>query len=104
MGPDAAGLTQIENLFKQIISIVAGGGFIALLVMVVWAGFKYLMSGGDPKSVAAAHQTVTWALLGMVFMIVGSSILQLIPAFTGIDVTIFDIKTLCGGATLPFCK
>lgn len=97
MGPDAAGLKQIEDIFKNVISIIAGGGFIALLVMLVWAGFKYLMSGGDPKSVASAHQTVTWALLGIVFMIVAWLILQLIAAFTGIDVLCFNIDVLDTG-------
>lgn len=94
MGPDPAGLDQIEQVFSSVISVIVGLGFIALLVMIVFAGFKYLMSGGDPKAIAAAHQTVTWALLGIIFMAFAWLMLQLIKAFTGIDVTIFNIKTL----------
>lgn len=104
MGPDAAGLTQIEAVFKNFISVVVGIGFIALLVLLIWAGFKYLMSGGDPKSVASAHQIVTWAALGVVFMAVAWLILQLIRNFTGIDVTIFDIKTLCNVGGKDWCS
>ncbi|MBI3103500.1 hypothetical protein HYZ05_01010 [Candidatus Daviesbacteria bacterium] len=95
MGPPPAGLEQIEQVFSSVVSVIVGLGFIVLLVMLIWAGFKYLMSGGEPKAVSAAHQTVTWALLGMVFMALAWLILQLIKAFTGIDVTFFDIKTLC---------
>lgn len=94
MGPDAAGLDQIEKIFSNVISVIVGLGFIALLVMLTSAGFKYLMSGGEPKAVQAAHQTVTWALLGMVFMAVAWLILQLIKAFTGVDVTTFNMKIL----------
>ena len=94
MGPPPAGLKEIEDVFKNVVSVVVGLGFIALLVMLIWAGFKYLTSGGEPKAIQSAHQTVTWALLGVVFMAVAWIILQLIKAFTGIDVTIFDIKVL----------
>ena len=94
LGPDAAGLTQIEQVFTNVISVAVGLGFIALLVMLVMAGFKYLTSAGEPKAVQSAHQTVTWALLGIVFMALAWLILQLIHAFTGVDVTFFNIRTL----------
>ncbi len=88
-GPPAAGLNQIEQVFSSVISVMVGLGFIALLVMLIFAGFKYLMSGGEPKAVAAAHQTVTWAILGIIFMAFAWLILQLIKVFTGVDVTTF---------------
>lgn len=94
LGPDAAGLTQIEQVFSSVISVIAGLGFVALLVMVILAGFKYLTSGGEPKAVQQAHQTITWALLGVVFMAIAWLILQLIYAFTGVDVTKFNTKVL----------
>lgn len=94
MNPPPAGLDQLEATFKSIVSVVVGIGFIALLAMLVWAGFKYLTSGGEPKIIQQAHQTVTWALLGMVFMIIAWIVLQLIKAFTGVDVTVFDLNVL----------
>lgn len=104
--PCPAGLEQIEVVFSNVISVVVGLGFVAMLVTLVMAGIKYLTSGGDPKAIAAAHQAVTWALLGVVFMAIAWLILQLIHTFTGIDVTIFNIKALCGipGDLLKFCK
>jgi len=69
------------------------------------AGFKYLTSGGEPKAIQSAHHTLTWALLGIFFMIIAWLILQLIFSFTGIDVTVFNIKVLCkeGNDLLKFC-
>lgn len=93
-GPDPAGLNEIEQVFGSIISVIVGLGFVVLLVMLVWAGIKYLTSGGEPKAVQSAHQTVSWALLGIVFMAIAWLILQLIKVFTGIDVTVFNIKVL----------
>ena len=94
MGPDAAGLQQIEDVFKNIILVFVGLGFIAMLVMLVMAGIKYLTSGGEPKAIQSAHQTVTWALLGVLFLAIAWIILQLIHTFTGINVTNFNIRTL----------
>lgn len=103
MGPDAAGLDQIEEMVGKVISVVVGLGFIAMLVTLIFAGFKYLTSGGEPKAIQAAHQAFTWALLGVVFMAIAWLVLQLIESFTGVNVTAFDIKTLCGDA-FEFCK
>ena len=99
-----AGLDQIEQVFSNVISVMVGLGFIAMLMLLVFAGFKYLTSGGEPKAIQAAHQTATWALLGVIFMAVAWLILQLIENFTGVKVTVFDIKALCGGAGFPWCQ
>lgn len=90
-----AGLTQIENTFSNFVSISVGLAFVALLVMAIFAGFKYLISAGEPKAVSAAHQTLMWALLGIFFMAIAWIILLLIKEFTGVDVFIFDVKSLC---------
>lgn len=103
MGPDPAGLNEFEDIVRNVISVIVGLGFIALLVMVIMAGLKYLTSGGEPKAVQSAHYTLSWALLGLLFMIVAWLVLQLIKAFTGIDVTIFDIKTLCNFNNKNWC-
>lgn len=95
-GPDAAGLTQIEAVFSRVISLFVGGAFVALFVVLVWAGIKFLTSGGDPKALEAARNTVTWALLGILFLAIAWLILQLIAAFTGIEgLKTFDVGKLC---------
>lgn len=103
MGPPPAGLTEIEDIFSQFITVVVGLAFVALLVLLLWAGVKYITSGGEPKAVQAAHLIVTWALLGILFLAIAWLILQLIGAFTGVHVTVFDVRTLCG-ATGQFCS
>lgn len=97
----AAGLDEIQQVFSSVVSVVVGLAFIAMLFLLITGGFKYLTSGGEPKALQNAHQTVTWALLGIFFMAVAWLLLQLIHAFTGIDVTIFNVKALCGNG--KFC-
>lgn len=103
-GPSPAGLTQLEGVFSAVISSVVGLAFITLLILLVWSGFKFLMSGGEPKAIASARDTMTWAMLGVVFLVLAWIILQLIHSFTGIDVTVFDLRTLCGTGGTQFCS
>lgn len=94
LGECPPGLDQIEGVVKNVLSVIVGLAFVAMLVMLLIAGIRYLTSAGEPKAVQSAHNTVTWALLGIVFMAIAWLILQLVKTFTGIDVTIFNIKAL----------
>jgi hypothetical protein len=89
MNPPAAGVQQLSDLIVRIISLSVGLAFIALTVVLFWAGIKFLTSGGDQKAISAAQQAFTWALLGVLFLALAWLILRLIHAFTGVDVTQF---------------
>lgn len=104
MGPDAAGLTDITNIFDRIVEVSVTLAFIALFLLLIWGGFKFVISGGDKESLKAASLTITWALLGMLFLVLAWLALRLIALFTGyesgaLNLTIFDIRELCN-ATL----
>lgn len=99
-----AGLEKIRELIERLVGISVGLGFVAMFAMIVWAGFKYLTSGGEPKQIQAAHQVVTWAFLGVIFLAIGWLILQLIELVTGAKVTIFDIGTLCQAVNKDWCN
>lgn len=93
-GPDPAGLTQIEEVFKRVLQVSVGLAFVALLVVLVVASFKFLTSGGEPKAIASARDAMTWAFLGVLFLAIGWLVLLLIKEITGVDVTIFNVKIL----------
>lgn len=91
MGPEPAGVVQLQALVARIISLLVGIGFIVVVVMLVTAGIKYITSGGDQKSLQAASNTITWALLGIAFMVLIWIFVKVIQAFTGVNVTSFCI-------------
>ena len=89
MGP--TGITQLNQLVLRIINLSVEAAFIVLLIMLVIAGVKYLISAGEPKAIQSANSAVTWALLGIVFLVVAWLVLRLVEAFTGVPVTKFCI-------------
>lgn len=95
LGCDPAGVDAIETLFARIINISLGAAFVALVIVLIVAGIKYITSGGDAKALSSAHSAVTWALLGFLFLALAWLIVQLIAAFTGIEaLKTFDLKVL----------
>ena len=97
MGPDAAGVTQLQELIQRIIALSAGLAFMILTIMLVYAGIRFITSNGETKNIQLAQQTATWAILGIVFLVMAWLILKLIEAFTGVPVTQFclDFRPYC---------
>lgn len=84
----AAGLPQIQELITRLINISVTLAFMALTVWLVWSAIKFFItSGGDPKALAHAWGSVTWAFMGLFFMVLAYLILKLIVAVTGAEVT-----------------
>lgn len=79
----------IGNVLPVVLRLIGIGTFF----MIIWGGFKYLTSGGDPKATEAAQNTITYGIIGLVVAIAAWIILNLIKYFTGADVTTFRITT-----------
>lgn len=87
----AAGITQLQQLFLRILNLIIPTAFIILTIMLIIGGIRYLVSGGDSKAIQQATQTMTWALLGILFLALAWVVLLIIKAFTGVDVTTFNL-------------
>lgn len=91
LGPEPAGVIQLQQLFLRIINLIVGLAFLSLIAVVFWGGFKLLMSSGEAKKVESGRETLLWGLWGLMFMVLGFITLRIIEAFTGVKVTQFCI-------------
>ncbi|OGG20588.1 hypothetical protein A3D03_01065 [Candidatus Gottesmanbacteria bacterium RIFCSPHIGHO2_02_FULL_40_13] len=92
-GVDIPTIQCLEIVFSNILYVAVGLAVLALFVMFLVGGFKYLTSGGDPKATTAAQQTLTYAVLGLGLMAIAFLIFKIIESFTGVNVTTFSIPT-----------
>lgn len=90
-GVDVPTLKCLEGVYKQILGIIVSLAILALFVMLLVGGFKFLTSGGDPKATAGAKQTMTYAIMGIALMAVAYLIFRLIEFYLGIQITVFTI-------------
>lgn len=51
--------------FIQITSNIAGLAFVVCALMVVWAGYQMVFSGGNEEKITAGRTILLWALVGM---------------------------------------
>jgi len=75
----------IENLLKPLPALIA----LAALIMLILSGIRLTLSGSDPKAMASAWQTFTWAIIGIILLAGAWLILIAIEKFTGAPVTNF---------------
>lgn len=100
MGPSGigpSGIMQLQDMVIRVLGLAVSLGFVALTVMLVIGGIKYLTSGGEPKAVSSAQQTITWALLGMLFFAIAFVALRIVGSLTGYggDITKICLKFDC---------
>lgn len=88
---DIAKISDLQDVFKNVVSAAMGFAGIVLFVLLLVGGFKYITSGGDPKATESAQKTITYAIMGLVLILVSYLILVLIRTITGVNVTEFKI-------------
>jgi len=89
--PEVADFSGLETIVSNFLGLALVLGGMLAVVMIFFGGFKYITSRGDPKAVDSARLTLTWAIAGLVGIIVAFLILRLIRDIAGVDVTIFRI-------------
>ncbi|OGH02884.1 MAG: hypothetical protein A2798_00445 [Candidatus Levybacteria bacterium RIFCSPHIGHO2_01_FULL_37_17] len=95
--PDALGaasLSCLPMIFGVIVfwTLVFAG--IVALVILIYTGYKFLTSGGDPKSADAARKTFTYGLLGFILIMVSFLIINVIAEVTGVScIKNFDFQS-----------
>lgn len=92
--PVAGDVPTIGNLsciFQNVVQSALALAGILLFILLLSGGFRYITSGGDPKAIESAQKTLTYAVLGLVLILVSYLILVLIRELTGVDVTQFKI-------------
>lgn len=77
------GTTDIRVLAGTIIKAVLGLAGVAALLMFVWGGTQWIISGGDPKKVEKGRETLKWAIFGLVFIFVAYTLLYTLLSVLG---------------------
>lgn len=86
-----AKLFQLEVVFGNVVRVALAFAGIVLFVLLIVGGLKYITSGGDPKAAESAQKTLTYAIGGLVLVVLSYLILLLIKTITGVDITQFIV-------------
>lgn len=80
---DTPKLTELGDILNRIITFLFGliGGIAIILIVV--GGIRYILAGGDPKATMAAKQTITFALIGLVIVLLSVVIVTIVGTTLG---------------------
>lgn len=81
-----AQISDIVDVIGNFIKILTPIAAVAFLIMLIWGGYQLIFSGGDPKAAAGARTTLTFAIIGVLLVIVSWLILLLIWKITNVNV------------------
>lgn len=72
---------QIINSLLDYVFPLAG---LLLLIYLLYGGFQYLTSGGDPKKIESAKKILTYAITGFVIIFIAFWLVQIVSRILGI--------------------
>ena len=78
VGDDLSRLPVTNTALETGVNIVFMFAGIVALIFVVYGGFKYVISGGDPQKVAAAKDTIVYAVIGLIVALSSFIIIRLV--------------------------
>lgn len=80
---DIATLNCIPAIFQLVLHFTFLFAGIAAVFFVLFAGIKFLTSGGDAKQVQGARQSLTYAIIGLIVILLSFAVINLISNVTG---------------------
>lgn len=85
--PKLCGLLAIV---AKIIQIIAPAAAIGFFLMLIYAGYKYLFSFGNPAGAADARKAMLMAIIGIVVLLLVYAIFKSLELVTGLDLLNFQ--------------
>ena len=77
-------LSCIFPLIATIINWLLMFSGLVTVVLIIYAGIRFVSSGGDPKQVEGAKKILTYAILGLILIFLSFAIVRFIAQVTGV--------------------
>lgn len=67
-----------EGIFNQITSVALGVIGAVSVIMLIWGGLRYIISGGDSKKITDAKNTILYAIIGLIIAVLSYAIINFV--------------------------
>lgn len=79
----SCGPSSIVTLFKNIANVLTFLIGSVSVLMILYGGFRYVISRGDQANVKAAKDTILYAVMGVVVAVIAYAVVQFVVASIG---------------------
>lgn len=67
-----------DGIFNQITSVALGIIGAVSVIMLIWGGLRYIISGGDSKKITDAKNTILYAIIGLIIAVLSYAIINFV--------------------------
>ncbi len=79
--PLGSGVSTIPQLIDKIATWLLGIGLTIAVIIVIWAAFLFMTSGGNQQKVTTARQTLWYAIIGLTVLLLAKGVTSIIQNF-----------------------
>ena len=79
--PNPLGAGTIPELIDKIATWLLGIGLTIAVIIVIWAAFLFMTSGGNQVKVTTARQTLWYAIIGITVLLLAKGVTSIIQNF-----------------------
>jgi hypothetical protein len=80
-----ATLACVPIVFQNVVNAALMFSGVVAVGFIIWSGIKMINSGGDPKQVQGARQTLTYAIIGLIVILLSFFIVSLVSNIFGVS-------------------
>lgn len=80
-----ATISCIPEMFVGIITLLLMFSGAVAVILIIFGGFKFMTSQGDEKAVDSGKKTITWAVIGLILILMSFTILRFVSQITGVS-------------------
>ena len=71
----------ILNMFDSVASLIMPVAGLVAVIMIIYAGYMWIIAGGDAQKIELARGTLTWAIIGLIFLGLFRALINLVFDF-----------------------
>ncbi|MBI3366386.1 hypothetical protein HY041_02030, partial [Candidatus Roizmanbacteria bacterium] len=79
------GINKVGDLVSKVLEFLIPLGGIALLIVIIWGGYDFMMSRGTPEKLKSAQAKITAGIIGFVLLAVSFLLIKLIEKIFGLE-------------------
>ncbi len=84
---DAANADSVGGIMDSVIAIAIPLAAVSVVLLLVFAAYKLMTSGGNPDKLKEGKEVITNAVIGFLFVLMSVAILLLLSNLFGIDIS-----------------
>ncbi len=85
-----AKFSNLGVLVDVIVPLLQAGIGLVGLAMMMYGAFKWITASGDPQKLQEARKTITWSIVGIIFVALSYLLIRLVLFFTGTTTNPFN--------------